>query len=83
MHHCRDCFATGELAQKEGSKLANRQEFAKRVGMDLYRFMESFNKGQSGNQLVLPTDVLDKWFQKFDHKFRRDPDFLMHVGQKA
>lgn len=69
--------------QKEGSKLAGRQEFAKRVAMDLYRFMESFNVGQSGSQLVLPTDILDKWLQKFDHKFRKDPDFLMHVGQKT
>lgn len=74
---------SAELAQKEGSRLAGRQEFAKRVAMDLYRFMESFNVGQAGNQLVVPTDVLDKWFLKFDHKFRKDPDFLMHVGQKT
>ena len=72
-----------ELVQKEGSKLAGRHEFAKRVAMDLYRFMESFNVGQAGNQLVVPTNILDRWMQKFDAKFRRDPDFLMHVGQKS
>ena len=75
--------AAVELVQKEGSKLAGRQDFAKRVAMDLYRFMESFNTGHAGNQLILPTDVLDRWFQKFDNKFRKDPDFLMHVGQKG
>ena len=28
----------GEVVQKEGTKLASRHEFAKRVAMDLYRY---------------------------------------------
>ena len=28
-----------ELKQKEGSKLAGKQEYAKRVALDLYHFM--------------------------------------------
>ena len=31
---------TAEVAEKEGSKLLGRQEYAKRVALDLYRFME-------------------------------------------
>jgi ribulose-phosphate 3-epimerase len=61
----------GEVIQREGSKLASRQEFAKRVAMDLFRFMESFSKGVSGDTLILPTDCLERWFAKFDDKFRR------------
>ena len=72
-----------ELAEKEGSKLASRHDFARRVAIDLYRFLESFNVSAAGNQLVLPSDVLDRWMAKFDHKFRRDPDFLMHAGEKT
>ena len=72
-----------ELVQKEGSKLAGRQEFAKRVAMSLYHFMESFSTSGAGNHLVLPTNVLERWFQRFDDKFKRDPDFLMHAGEKA
>ena len=73
-----------ELAQKEGSKLAGRQEYAKRVAMDLYHFMESFNVGtQGGEHLVLPTNCLERWFLKFDEKYKRDPDFLLHAGQKS
>ena len=60
-----------EVMQREGTKLASRQEFAKRVALDLFRFMESFNKGVQGDMLVLPTNCLELWFNKFDSKFRR------------
>ena len=38
--------------------------------------MESFQTVQMGNKIVVDADVLDKWFIKFQDKFRRDPDFL-------
>lgn len=73
-----------EVVQKEGTKLASRHEFAKRVGMDLYRYMESFNAGTaSGDQLILPSNVLERWFARFEDKFKRDPDFLVRRGQVA
>eukprot|EP00884_Botryococcus_braunii_P002350 jgi/Botrbrau1/12115/Bobra.0186s0033.1 len=72
-----------EARQKEGSKLAGRQEFAKRVAMDLYRYMESFNEGSLGDRLLLPTNVLERWFTRFDEKFKRDPDYLMRHGEKV
>lgn len=54
---------------------------------DLYltccRYMESFNAGSSGDTLVLPSNVLEQWFSKFEHKFRRDPDFLIRRGEVA
>ena len=44
---------------------------------------ESFNVGRTGDHLVLPTNCLEAWLDKFDAKFRRDPDFLMHAGEKS
>ena len=41
------------------------------MALDLFRFMESFNKGVSGDTLILPTNCLELWFQKFDAKFKR------------
>lgn len=41
------------------------------MAMDLFRFMESFNKGVAGDTLILPTNCLELWFHKFDAKFRR------------
>ena len=72
-----------ELLQKEGSKLAGKQEFAKRVAMSLFRYMESFSTAGSSAQLILPMNALEQWFNKFNDKFKRDPDFLMHEGEKG
>mmetsp|Transcript_28086 Transcript_28086/g.83221 ORF Transcript_28086/g.83221 Transcript_28086/m.83221 type:complete len:197 (-) Transcript_28086:408-998(-) len=65
-----------EILAKEGSKMGARTDFAKRVGMDLFRFMESFQTQQMGNHIVVPENALDRWFIKFTEKFKRDPDFL-------
>lgn len=55
-----------------------RQEYAKKVALNLFRFMESFNQDTgNSNLLVLPVDVLDKWFLKFEHKFKFDPFFVL------
>eukprot|EP00238_Polyblepharides_amylifera_P013997 CAMPEP_0196578166 /NCGR_PEP_ID=MMETSP1081-20130531/7118_1 /TAXON_ID=36882 /ORGANISM="Pyramimonas amylifera, Strain CCMP720" /LENGTH=92 /DNA_ID=CAMNT_0041897291 /DNA_START=595 /DNA_END=873 /DNA_ORIENTATION=+ len=72
-----------KAAQREELVAGSKEDFAKRVAVDLFRFMESFhdtNTGASvsqlGGSLVIPADCLDKWFTKFQHKFRRDPEFL-------
>ncbi|GFR52049.1 hypothetical protein Agub_g14568 [Astrephomene gubernaculifera] len=65
-----------QIIQKEGSKVGAKEEFAKRVGLDLFRFLESFQTQQMGNHIVVPADALDRWFVRFSEKFRRDPDFL-------
>jgi len=72
-----------ELRAKEGSKLAGKQEYAKLVARDLYNYMTSFNVGQTGDQLVVPTSCLESWMLKFDSKFKHDPDFLLHSGNKS
>jgi protein Hikeshi len=64
-----------DLAGKEGAKMGAREEFAKRVAFNLFRYMESFG-GASGDQIVVPTNILDSWFKRFQEKFSKDPDFL-------
>ena len=71
-----------ELEQKEGARLGAKEEFAKKVAMNLYHFLESFNAGTPAgrDQLVVPANFLDRWFAKFQARFRRDPDFLTRDG---
>jgi protein Hikeshi len=76
------CGYTGELVQLEGTKLGAREEFAKKVALNLFRFMESFNVGQAGDKLIVPTNCLELWFTKFQDRFRRDPDFLTRDAYK-
>ncbi|CAG9464219.1 unnamed protein product [Pedinophyceae sp. YPF-701] len=61
-----------EVAEKEAPKVAAKGDFARRVGLDLFRYLESFNIPEQ----YLPSSILDRWFQKFQHKLQKDPDFL-------
>ncbi|CAD7696175.1 unnamed protein product [Ostreobium quekettii] len=65
-----------EVSLKEGSRIAAKEDFAKRVALNLYHFMSSFETQQAGNQVVVPANCFERWFTKFQEKFRRDPDFL-------
>ncbi len=46
-----------------------RKVFAKKVALNLVHFMESFGG--------IPTAALDRWFTKFEEKFKRDPNFVL------
>ena len=67
-----------ELAHKEGSKLGAKEEFAKRVGLDLFQYMQSFGGVQAvgADKLLVPANVLDCWYQRLSNRLRRDPDWL-------
>jgi hypothetical protein len=58
--------------------VAAKGEFCKRVGMDLFQYLQSFGGvGAVGpNQLLVPADALDKWFTRITRRLERDPDFL-------
>ncbi|KAM7268468.1 hypothetical protein ACFE04_010634 [Oxalis oulophora] len=51
------------------------ERLAMRVGENLFNFMQSFC-GVDGSKLVVPMDILDRWFKKFQEKAKRDPEFL-------
>ncbi len=68
-----------EKTMKEDS----RRTYARCVAQNLYNFMNSYssdlstiNPYNSSNYMVVPQDFLDKWFKKFEEKFRRDPNFI-------
>uniref|UniRef100_A0A1J3GCE4 Protein Hikeshi n=2 Tax=Noccaea caerulescens TaxID=107243 RepID=A0A1J3GCE4_NOCCA len=51
------------------------ERLAMKVGENLFNFMQSFC-GVDGSKLVVPMDILDRWFKKFQEKAKRDPGFL-------
>lgn len=51
------------------------QRLAMKVGENLFNFMQSFC-GVDGNKLVVPMDILDRWFKKFQERAKRDPEYL-------
>jgi|EP00945_MAST-04E_sp_MAST-4E-sp1_P006743 hypothetical protein len=69
------------LVQMEGGArpVADRLEVAKSIARNLFHFFESFDKKSidGGNYLVLPSNALDKWLNRFERKYRCDPNFFM------
>ena len=51
------------------------QQLALKVGENLFNFMQSFCTTDS-NKLVVPNDILDRWFKKFQERAKRDPEYL-------
>eukprot|EP00070_Physeter_catodon_P026281 XP_028333175.1 uncharacterized protein LOC112062771 isoform X2 [Physeter catodon] len=47
-----------------------KKEYARRVALNLYRYLESFQGGAA-----MP--LLDQWFQRFEARYQRDPNFVM------
>lgn len=51
---------TADIINKEGSKLGAKHDFAKRVAQDLFRFLESFQTHVMGNNILVPSNALDR-----------------------
>jgi hypothetical protein len=63
--------------------VGERRGFALRIANDLYNFMASFTRSTpDGAFIVVPTDVIDKWFERFKRKFEFDPGFLYSADGK-
>uniref|UniRef100_A0A7S0UKF1 Hikeshi-like C-terminal domain-containing protein n=1 Tax=Polytomella parva TaxID=51329 RepID=A0A7S0UKF1_9CHLO len=59
-----------------GTQIGSKEDFARKVATDLFRFLQSFQTVQMGDRIVAPANALDRWFVRFQEKFRKDPDFL-------
>ncbi|XP_065861351.1 protein OPI10 homolog [Euphorbia lathyris] len=51
------------------------ERLAMKVGENLFNYMQSFC-GLDGSKLIVPMDILDRWFKKFQDRAKRDPEYL-------
>lgn len=49
-----------------------------KVGEKLLNFMQSLC-GVDGSRLVVPIDIRDRWFKKFQERAKKDPEYLKGV----
>ncbi len=56
----------------------DRFAFAHKIAKDLFNFMTSFSTGSSTSRemMVVPMNVFDRWLERFESKFRIDPNFM-------
>jgi hypothetical protein len=65
--------------EKESGLVRHKETFAKRVAEDLYVYMQSFQSDEvaaRNGTMVVPVNILQKWYEKFTNRFRRDPGYL-------
>ena len=74
-----DKLSNLKMAFEEKIKVDINQEFAKRVAKNLYNYLDSFNQNQDPNKniLVVPLNTLETWYDKFNQKYKLDPNFIM------
>ena len=51
------------------------------IALDLFQYMSSFSTpgpaGSTGGMMVVPNNIFDKWMERFERKYRQDPNFMM------
>jgi hypothetical protein len=71
------------IANVQGKdRVENRMVVAQKIAGDLFRFMQSFDTGGATGQgqMVVPANIFDRWMQRFETRFRRDPNFFLKEG---
>ncbi|RLN93256.1 hypothetical protein BBJ28_00008643 [Nothophytophthora sp. Chile5] len=63
----------------EASGLAERKAFALKIAQDLFNYLSSFSTSTNQSYMTIPTNLLDRWMERFEAKYRRDPNFMMKI----
>mmetsp|Transcript_31452 Transcript_31452/g.76057 ORF Transcript_31452/g.76057 Transcript_31452/m.76057 type:complete len:220 (-) Transcript_31452:317-976(-) len=51
---------------------------AKKIAMDLFNYMQSFDTGSGGGgNMVVPKNIFERWMSRFETKAKVDPIFFM------
>lgn len=59
------------------SGLEDRFAFAHKIALDLFQFMTSFSQSNQPGMMLVPSNIFDRWMEKFERKYRLDPNFMM------
>lgn len=70
------------LAATATAKNSKRPLVAQKIAQDLYNFMQSFDSsgGNTNGQLVVPQNIFERWWKRFETKSRRDPNFFLKTA---
>jgi hypothetical protein len=76
----RNLTPSGENQLSVSSAATSRRPFvAQKIALDLFNFMQSFDtNGAVGSQsMVVPKNIFDRWWNRFETKIKRDPNFFL------
>jgi hypothetical protein len=62
----------------ENNGVENRGDIAKKIALDLFQYLQSFDDAGSRRGLMsVPTNIFERWYRRFEEKLGRDPSFFM------
>jgi len=62
----------------ENNGVENRGDIAKKIALDLFQYLQSFDgAGSKNGWMSVPTNVFERWYKRFEEKLGRDPSFFM------
>ena len=67
---------------------SKRPIVAQKIGQDLFNFLQSFDTqttdamGLPPNHMVVPTNIFERWWRRFESKSKRDPNFFMKSSEE-
>ncbi len=72
-------LATIKNLEIASSGVEDRFAFAHKIALDLFQYMTSFSTGDatSKGMMVVPMNIFDRWMERFERKYRQDPNFMM------
>ena len=74
-------LSTIENLSLTNSGFEDRFAFAHKIALDLFQYMSSFSTptpvGSPGGMMVVPSNIFDRWMERFERKYRQDPNFMM------
>lgn len=59
------------------SGVEERFAFAHKIALDLFQYMASFSTSAQEGMMVVPSKIFDSWFERFERKYRQDPNFFL------
>ena len=61
---------------EDSLKCNTKLDFAKKVALNLFNFMQSFNTNSNSQYITVTADIFNKWYEKFMTKYKYDPNFV-------
>eukprot|EP01101_Sappina_pedata_P013416 TRINITY_DN9681_c0_g1_i1.p1 TRINITY_DN9681_c0_g1~~TRINITY_DN9681_c0_g1_i1.p1 ORF type:complete len:192 (+),score=39.15 TRINITY_DN9681_c0_g1_i1:22-597(+) len=59
------------------------QLFARGIAVEIFNYLGSFAKmTPQGDLVILESSALDKWFKRFQEKYKHDPNYIMSLIRK-
>lgn len=58
-------------------QLISSIQVAKGIAEDLFHYMSSFDTGGAAGHMLVPQNVFDRWYQRFESRIQRNPNFFL------